>query len=150
MGFPISAFENIRVLVSVMATEQMFGADDSVATRLSCCYLKDGTTYFGRSTITDTNAVHFRLRNVNLLKRSMKLENPLFVTYVFFLVKHQVRTARIVEFSADFSNNRVQGSNNLLQGRRSRSRHIAFEISRESYFLPYACYKYVIWPYDDF
>lgn len=99
-GFSISAFENIRVLVSIATPGRTVDANDSTSSlRLSCCYLNDGTTYFCRATITDTSAAQFRLRNVNLLKRSMKLENPLFVAYVFFLVEHQKGIAQDIDQS---------------------------------------------------
>ncbi len=89
-GFSISAYENIRVLVSVTTPEQMSDGKDSVnAPQISCGYLNDGTTYFSRATITNKSAIQFRLRNNNLLKRSMKLENPLFVAYVFFVINRQ-------------------------------------------------------------
>ncbi|MGA3245288.1 MAG: hypothetical protein ABSE41_11770 [Bacteroidota bacterium] len=86
-GFLISAYENITVLLSFTTpagTRQSSNSSD--ATRITCGYLNDGTTYFRRATITNKNPIEFRLRNNGLLKRSMQFDNPLFVAYVFFLV----------------------------------------------------------------
>ncbi len=86
-GFAISAFENITVLVSV--TQPVFAngaARSRNAARITCGYLNDGTTYFRRSTITNKSSVGFRLRNIDILRHSMKLQNPLLVAYVFFIV----------------------------------------------------------------
>jgi hypothetical protein len=86
-GFSISSFENITVKLSFTTPG---GArqreNDSDAVRILCGYLNDGTTYFRRATITDKSPIQFRLRNSNLLERSMQLTNPLFVAYVFFLI----------------------------------------------------------------
>ena len=87
-GLSISAFENISVLISVKTKESGGGAG-AVLPRILCGYLNDGTTYFRRSTITDKDTFVLRLLSNNLLKRSMKLENPLFVAYVFFLVQER-------------------------------------------------------------
>lgn len=89
-GFAISAYENIDVLVSVAFPGQTANKKDNAnSLRITCGYLNDGTTYFRRATITDKSSIQFRLRNENLLKRSMKLDNPLFVAYVIFLVDWQ-------------------------------------------------------------
>lgn len=87
-GLAISAFENISVLISVK-TGVGSGEAGAIVPRILCGYLNDGTTYFRRSTITDKNMFVLRLLNINLLKRSMKLEKPLFVAYVFFLVQER-------------------------------------------------------------
>jgi len=86
-GFAISAYENIAVLVSV--TPPTFSdatLNSKKAPRITCGYLNDGTSYFRRSTITNRSGVSFRLRNNDLLRRTMKLQNPLLVAYVFFIV----------------------------------------------------------------
>ncbi len=86
-GFSIAAYENISVLVTVtppLVKARAAGGTDDL--RITCGYLNDGTTYFRRSVITNKSVVEFRLRNSNLLKRSMKLGNPVFVAYVFFLI----------------------------------------------------------------
>jgi hypothetical protein len=88
-GFSISAYENITVLLSFTSPELSEKDKQSVyPMRIDCGYLNDGTTYFNRAIITDRNFVQFRLRNNNLLKRSMKISDPLFVAYTFFLVHH--------------------------------------------------------------
>jgi hypothetical protein len=88
-GFSISAYENITVLLSFTSPELSEKNRQSVSpSRINCGYLNDGTTYFNRAIITDGNIVQFRLRNNNLLKRSMKVSDPLFVAYTFFLVHH--------------------------------------------------------------
>jgi hypothetical protein len=95
-GFSISAYENITVLLSftppVTADRSK---NDSRAMRILCGYLNDGTTYFRRATITNKSAVQFRLRNKSLLKRSMKLNNPQFIAYVFFLVDQRQKNATV-------------------------------------------------------
>jgi hypothetical protein len=89
-GFSISAYENITVLLSFTSPELIEKKKQSVfPSRIDCGYLNDGTTYFTRAIITNGNFMQFRLRNNNLLKRSMKLSDPLFVAYAFFLVHHQ-------------------------------------------------------------
>jgi hypothetical protein len=94
-GFSISAYENITVLLSFTNPELFEKNKQSVyPMRIDCGYLNDGTTYFTRATITNTNFMQFRLRNNNLLKRSMKLSDPLFVAYTFFLVHHEKGTTR--------------------------------------------------------
>jgi hypothetical protein len=86
-GFAISAYENITVLVSVTPPASASSPVGSKGTtRITCGYLNDGTSYFRRSTITNRNTVSFRLRNNGLLRRSMKLQNPLLVAYIFFIV----------------------------------------------------------------
>jgi hypothetical protein len=86
-GFSISAYENIPVLLSFTKPVQIeMDKKNLYPMRIVCGYLNDGTTFFRRATITNKNALQFRLRNKNLLKRSMKISNPLFVAYVFFLV----------------------------------------------------------------
>ena len=89
-GFSISAYENIPVLLS-FTTPVMVGKSNkhSGAVRILCGYLNDGTTYFRRATVTYKSVVQFRLRNNSLLKRSMKLNNPLFAAYVFFLTNQR-------------------------------------------------------------
>ncbi len=92
-GFSISAYENITVLLSFTSPVLFQKNEQSVyPMRINCGYLNDGTTYFNRAIITDGNFVQFRLRNNNLLKRSMKAIDPLFVAYTFFLVHHQKAT----------------------------------------------------------
>jgi hypothetical protein len=92
-GFSISAYENITVLMSFTSPELSEKNKQSVyPSRIDCGYLNDGTTYFNRAIITDRNIVQFRLRNNNLLKRSMKVSDPLFVAYTFFLVHHTKST----------------------------------------------------------
>ena len=94
-GFSISAYENITVLLSFTKPEQIEKNNPSLyPMRIVCGYLNDGTTYFKRATITNRNIMQFRLRNNNLLKRSMKLSNPLFVAYAFFLVSHEMGTVK--------------------------------------------------------
>ncbi|MCX6120385.1 MAG: hypothetical protein NTX44_02045 [Ignavibacteriales bacterium] len=94
-GFSISAYENITVLLSFTNPELFEKNKQSVyPMRIDCGYLNDGTTYFTRATITNRNSMQFRLRNNNLLKRSMKLSDPLFVAYTFFLVHHQKATIK--------------------------------------------------------
>ena len=89
-GFSIAAYENVSVDVSVETPSQMSNVRDGAgAFRITCGYLNDGTTYFRRSTITNRNNVQFRLRNNDLLKHSMKLNNPRFVAYVFFLINER-------------------------------------------------------------
>ncbi len=86
-GFSILAYENISVLLSVTLASQTYQSkSDSSAVRVACGYLNDGTTYFRRATIANRTPIQFRLKNNNLLKRSMQFPNPLFVAYVFFLV----------------------------------------------------------------
>jgi hypothetical protein len=88
-GFSISAYENITVLLSFTSPELSEKNRQSVyPSRINCGYLNDGTTYFTRAIITNGNFVQFRLRDNNLLKRSMKVSDPLFVAYTFFLVHH--------------------------------------------------------------
>ena len=88
-GFSISAYENITVLLSFTSPELSVKNKHSLyPMRIVCGYLNDGTNYFKRAIITNRNFVQFRLRNNNLLKRSMKLGDPLFVAYTFFLVHH--------------------------------------------------------------
>lgn len=88
--FSISAYENITVLLSYTTLVQAVQSNnDSHPMRIVCGYLNDGTTYFKRATITNKNAIQFRLRNNNLLKRSMKLSKPLFIAYAFFLVNQE-------------------------------------------------------------
>jgi hypothetical protein len=94
-GFSISAYENITVLLSFTKPEQTEKDKQSFyPMRIVCGYLNDGTTYFKRATITNRNFMQFKLRNNNLLKRSMKLSNPLFVAYAFFLVSHETGTVK--------------------------------------------------------
>jgi hypothetical protein len=86
-GFALSAYENITVLVGVtVPTFVGKSGDKPGAARITCGYLNDGTTYFRRAILTNKRVVQFRLMNSNLLKQSMKLDNPLFVAYVFFLI----------------------------------------------------------------
>ena len=93
-GFSISAYENITVLLSFTNPELSAKNEHSLyPMRMVCGYLNDGTTYFKRATITNRNFMQFRLRNNNLLKRSMKLSDPLFVAYTFFLI-HQEKSTR--------------------------------------------------------
>jgi hypothetical protein len=88
-GFSISAYENITVLLSFTRPELSEKNSHSVnPMRFVCGYLNDGTTYFKRAIITEKNFMQFRLRNNNLLKRSMIHSDPLFVAYAFFLVSH--------------------------------------------------------------
>jgi hypothetical protein len=88
-GFSISAYENITVILSFTSPELSERNKNSLySMRIDCGYLNDGTTYFRRATITNRNSMQFRLRNNNLLKRSMKLSDPLFVAYTFFLVHY--------------------------------------------------------------
>jgi hypothetical protein len=92
-GFSISAYENITVLLSFTRPEKSEkNASSLYPMRIICGYLNDGTTFFRRATITNKNAFQFRLRNNNLLKHSMKISDPLFVAYTFFLVSHRVGT----------------------------------------------------------
>jgi hypothetical protein len=94
-GFSISAFENITVLLSY--TKPELSEKDKLSsypTRIVCGYLNDGTTYFKRAITTDKNFIEFRLRNNNLLKRSMKFSDPLFVAYTFFLVSHHTGSVK--------------------------------------------------------
>jgi len=94
-GFSISAYENITVLLSFTKPEQIEKNNPSLyPMRIVCGYLNDGTTYFKRATITNRNIMQFRLRNNNLLKRSMKHRDPLFVAYAFFLVSHEIGTVK--------------------------------------------------------
>jgi hypothetical protein len=94
-GFSISAYENVTVLLSFTKPELSEKNKQSLyPMRIVCGYLNDGTTFFKRATITNKNAMQFRLRNNNLLKRSMKLSNPLFVAYAFFLVNHEISTVK--------------------------------------------------------
>jgi hypothetical protein len=94
-GFSVSAYENITVLLSFTKPELSEKNKHSLdPMRIVCGYLNDGTTYFKRATITNKNSMQFRLRNNNLLKRSMKLGNPLFVAYAFFLVSHETGTVK--------------------------------------------------------
>jgi len=94
-GFSVSAYENITVLLSYTKPELSEKDKHSLdPVRIVCGYLNDGTTYFKRATITNRNYMQFRLRNNNLLKRSMKLSNPLFVAYAFFLVSHEMGTVK--------------------------------------------------------
>jgi hypothetical protein len=89
-GFSISAYENLTVLLSFTSPEMSGKNKQNVyPLRIVCGYLNDGTTYFTRAIITNGNSTQFRLRNNNLLKRSMKLSDPLFIAYTFFLVHHQ-------------------------------------------------------------
>jgi len=89
-GFSISAYENITVLLRVTPPVQAGQRNKySGAARILCGYLNDGTTYFRRATIANKSAIQLRLRNNNLLRRSMKLNNSLFVAYVFFLVNQR-------------------------------------------------------------
>jgi hypothetical protein len=86
-GFALSAYENVSVLLSFTAPARARkSSNDADAARITCGYLNDGTTYFRRATITNKRAIQFQLMNNSLLKRSMKLNNPLFVAYVFFLI----------------------------------------------------------------
>ena len=86
-GLSISSFENVTVLLSFTVPELTGQSkSDSGAVRITCGYLNDGTTYFRRATFSDKSPIQFRLRNSNLLKRSMQSNNPLFVAYVFFLI----------------------------------------------------------------
>jgi len=94
-GFSISAYENITILLSFTSPELSEKNKQSVyPMRIVCGYLNDGTTYFTRATMTTRNFMQFRLRNNNLLKRSMILSDPLFVAYTFFLVHHAKGTIR--------------------------------------------------------
>jgi len=94
-GFSISAYENLTVLLSFTNPELSEKNKQSVyPVRIVCGYLNDGTTYFTRAIITNGNSTQFRLRNNNLLKRSMKLSDPLLIAYTFFLVHHQKATIR--------------------------------------------------------
>jgi hypothetical protein len=94
-GFSISAYENITVLLSFTSPELSGKNKQSVyPMRIDCGYLNDGTTYFTRAIIANRNSMQFRLRKNNLLKRSMKLSDPLFVAYTFFLVHHAKGTIR--------------------------------------------------------
>jgi hypothetical protein len=94
-GFSISAYENITVLLSFTSPELSEKNKQSVyPMRIDCGYLNDGTNYFKRATITSKNSLQIRLRNNNLLKRSMKVSDPLFVAYAFFLVRHERGTIR--------------------------------------------------------
>ena len=94
-GFTISAYENITVLLSYTRPEVSGENKQSLSPkRIVCGYLNDGTTYFKRAIISNKNALQFRLRNNNLLKRSMKLGNPLFVAYAFFLVSHEIESIK--------------------------------------------------------
>ena len=94
-GFSISAYENITVLLSYTKPGQTEKDERSLyPIRIVCGYLNDGTTYFKRATISNKNALQFRLRNNNLLKHSMKISNPLFVAYAFFLVNHKEGTIK--------------------------------------------------------
>ena len=94
-GFSISAYENLTVLLSFTRPELSENNKQSVyPSRIVCGYLNDGTTYFTRATFTNGNFMQFRLRNNNLLKRSMKIGDPLFVAYTFFLVQHAKGTIR--------------------------------------------------------
>lgn len=89
-GFAVSAYENITVLVTVKTPLGVsLRRNKADSPRITCGYLNDGTTYFRRATITQKSEVEFRLRNNNLLKRSMKLTNPLFVAYVFFFINER-------------------------------------------------------------
>jgi hypothetical protein len=89
-GFSISADENITVLLSFSKPVQMGkSSNDSRAVRILCGYLNDGTTYLSRATFTNKNVIQFRLRNNSLLRRSMKLDNSLFVAYVLFLTNQR-------------------------------------------------------------
>ncbi len=86
-GLSISSLENVTVLLSFTVPELKGQTkSDSGLVRITCGYLNDGTTYFRRATFSDKSPIQFRLRNSNLLKRSMQSSNPLFVAYVFFLV----------------------------------------------------------------
>ena len=97
--FSISAYENITVLLSYTTLVQAVQSNnDSHPMRIVCGYLNDGTTYFKRATITNKNAIQFRLRNNSLLRRSMKLDNSLFVAYVLFLTNQ--RNEQIVNESS--------------------------------------------------
>jgi hypothetical protein len=94
-GFSISAYENLTVLLSFTSPELSEKNIQSVfPMRIDLGYLNDGTNYFKRATITNRNSIQFRLRNNNLLKRSMKLSDPLLVAYTFFLVHHAKSTLR--------------------------------------------------------
>jgi hypothetical protein len=88
-GFSISAYENITVLLSY--TKPEISEKEKIRyypMRILCGYINDGTTYFKRAITTEKNFIEFRLRNNNLLKRSMKFSEPLIVAYTFFLVSH--------------------------------------------------------------
>ncbi len=86
-GLSILSLENVTVLLSFKVPEpKRRSKSDSGAVRITCGYLNDGTTYFRRATFSDKSPIQFRLRNSNLLKRSMQSNNPLFVAYVFFLI----------------------------------------------------------------
>ena len=86
-GFAISAYENISVLVKISHPQRVYeGNDDAHELQMIHGYLNDGTTFFKRATIIGRNDLQFRLRNKNLLKRSMIMNNPLYTAYVFFLV----------------------------------------------------------------
>ena len=88
-GFSISAYENINVLLSYTRPEVSDKDNHSVyPLRMVCGYINDGTRFFKRAIITNSSSVLFRLRNNNLLKRSMRHTDPLFVAYTFFLVNH--------------------------------------------------------------
>lgn len=91
-GFSISAYENITVLMSYTSPE--LSSHSLYPIRIVCGYINDGTTHFNRATMTNGNFMQFRLRNNNLLKRSMKLGDPLFVAYTFFLIRHEKGTIR--------------------------------------------------------
>jgi len=88
VGFALSAYENVAVLLSFTIPSRAGVRNDhaSDAARITCGYLNDGTTYFRRATITNKSVIQFRLMNNSLLKRSMKLNNPLLVAYVFFVI----------------------------------------------------------------
>jgi hypothetical protein len=89
-GFSISADENITVLLSFTTPVQAGKSKkDSHVMRMLCGYLNDGTTYLSRATFTNKNVIQFRLRNNSLLRRSMKLDNSLFVAYVLFLTNQR-------------------------------------------------------------
>jgi hypothetical protein len=83
----ISSFENVTLLLSFTVPELIGQSkSDSSPVRITCGYLNDGTTYFRRATFSEKSPIRFRLRNKNLLKRSMQSNDPLFVAYVFFLI----------------------------------------------------------------
>lgn len=85
-GFSISAYENITVLLSFTKEGERWSNRNSDVLRIICGYLNDGTTCFKRATVVNKNPIQFRLRDNNLMKRSMQSDNPLFVAYVFFLI----------------------------------------------------------------
>ena len=86
-GFSISAYENINVLLSFTRPSVENKKNQSAyPMRIVCGYINDGTTNFKRATISNKYSLQFRLRNNNLLKRSMKMSDPFFVAYTFFLV----------------------------------------------------------------